>query len=74
VVQINTGKEGEAALSRWWELGSMPAILCYRIRFLSSQRMTTSAWIHTFDFEWNKNKSSQAYTFDIVIVVFGLHQ
>lgn len=42
-MQINIGKEGEAALSRWWELGSMPAILCYSIRFLSSQRMTTSA-------------------------------
>lgn len=34
------GKEGEAALSRWWELGSMPANLCYPTRFLSSQRMT----------------------------------
>ncbi|WVZ09958.1 hypothetical protein V8G54_014488 [Vigna mungo] len=43
-MQINIGKEGEAALSRWWELGSMPAILCYSIRFLSSQRMTTSAF------------------------------
>jgi len=42
-MQINIGKEGEAALFRWWELGSMPAILSYPIRFLSSQRMTSSA-------------------------------
>lgn len=41
-LQINIGKEGEAALSQWWELGSMPANLCNRIRFLSAQRMISS--------------------------------
>jgi len=35
---MNIGKEGEVALSRWCELGSMPAILSYPIKipFLST--------------------------------------